>query len=198
MTDIRQHSRIPPSSELYLIFKASQLSRRHAIWGLDRKDIEQEFRLDLLRRLPAYDPEKASPETFCSRLIAHRIAELTRPSLASIAGRRTVSINQNVDGDGDDVAVSFGENLPESAGIYANETFDVETRTDLKIDIEAFISGLPDDLRECAKLLMEHPASYVARICKIHRSTLYARIERIRNAAIKVGLHKYIGATPTA
>ena len=188
---------IPPRTERYLVLKASQLSRRRAVWGMDRKDIAQELRIDLLRRLPAYDAEKATLETFCSRLIEHRISDLTTPTAASRAGRRAVSLDLTAENDGEDEDLAIGESLPESAGLFADEIFDVETKANLKLDVQAFLSTLPDDLRQCAVLLQSHSISDAARISGLNRSTIYARIERLRVAASDAGLRGYFGTSPT-
>lgn len=188
---------IPPRTERYLVFKASQLARRRAVWGMDYKDIAQELRIDLLRRLPAYDAEKATLETYCSRLIDHRISDITTPTAASRAGRSAVSLDLPIENNGEDEFQAIGESLPESAGLFADEIFDVETKANLKLDVEAFLSTLPDDLRQCAALLQSYSISDAARISGLNRSTIYARIERLRSAATEAGLRGYFGVSPT-
>src|SRR5438093_947856 len=58
--------------------RTSQLIRARRFGECDRHDIEQELALDLLRRLPRFDPARAGRETFCARVVEHRIRELLR------------------------------------------------------------------------------------------------------------------------
>ena len=49
--------------------KARQLAGRVGFLHADRQDLEQEMALDLLLRLPHFDPTLATRETFVARLI---------------------------------------------------------------------------------------------------------------------------------
>lgn len=57
-----------PSIAKIIRKKARELVRAHGFTEADRDDIEQEFRLDLLRRSQFYDPRKSSPATFASHI----------------------------------------------------------------------------------------------------------------------------------
>ncbi|RMF23507.1 MAG: hypothetical protein D6760_05195, partial [Deltaproteobacteria bacterium] len=59
-------------------FKARQLCRRPGFTPSDRADIEQEFRVDLLERLPRFDAGKAQLNTFIARVIERKAASIVR------------------------------------------------------------------------------------------------------------------------
>ena len=65
-------------------FKARQLVGKAGFTASDREDIEQELILDLLRRLPKYDPKRAQRNTFIARVVEHRVATLIAAQKAGI------------------------------------------------------------------------------------------------------------------
>ena len=50
-------------------FKAKQLVGRVGLTDSDREDLEQEMILDLLQRLPKYNPDRAQRNTFIARVV---------------------------------------------------------------------------------------------------------------------------------
>jgi len=50
-------------------YKARQLVGRVGFTESDREDLEQEMVLDLLRRLPKFDPKRAGRNTFIARIV---------------------------------------------------------------------------------------------------------------------------------
>ena len=59
-------------------YKARQLVGRVGFTESDRDDLEQELMLDLLRRLPKYNPDRAQRNTFIARVVEHKIATIIR------------------------------------------------------------------------------------------------------------------------
>ena len=60
---------------------ARHLTGDKAIPGMDAQDIEQDLVLDLWRRRAAFDPSRATFRTFADRVVAHRVATLTGPTV---------------------------------------------------------------------------------------------------------------------
>ena len=63
---------LDPYALKHIRFKARQLAGQAGFGAGERKDLEQELFLDLLQRLPQYDPDRARRTTFISRVVANR------------------------------------------------------------------------------------------------------------------------------
>ena len=84
-------------------YKARQLARRADFSESDQEDLEQEMVLDLLRRLPRYDPRRAQRNTLIARVVEHKIATLIdyRRAAKRDSWREGPSLNRDItDGEG--------------------------------------------------------------------------------------------------
>lgn len=164
-----------------ITFQASRLHRRASLPGLSADDIEQELLFDLLRRAPAFDPSKASFPTFADRIVAHRIADLTRPSERLKADRATLPIDEPVDPTG----ISLIDILPDRAPA-------IDMAVGLRIDLERFTAGLPPHLARCCAAIDMDSVGGAARTEGVHRSTFHDRVRALRTAATTAGLGSYL------
>ena len=175
--------------------KARQLSQQKGFVPDDRKDLEQEMSLDLLVRLPDFDPERACLSTFSARVVERKVATIIRHrkrkkrdyrcevySLdAPIAGVEGCSTRHDMISQGDcDLRV----------GRYGRPEIE---RLDLRIDISLVLAGLPPELRALAERLRERSITEVAREMGVSRSTLYETgIARLREIFLDKGLDEYL------
>ena len=119
--------------------KARELTGRGGFTESDQEDIEQEMMLDLLKRLPKYDPEKAQRNTFIARIVEHKVSSLIREREAvSCDYRRTRSLDASRPGQEGDtqsqgVAVDFEQ--------YLLRTGKKHRGTDEDRDLKAFVSN---------------------------------------------------------
>ena len=67
-----QYDGIDPYAAGLIRFKARQLVGQAGFTASDREDIEQKLILDLLRRLPKYNPKRAQLNTFIARVVDTR------------------------------------------------------------------------------------------------------------------------------
>ena len=65
--------------------KARQLIGKYGFTHDDREDLEQEMILDLLVRLPKFDPEKACLNTFVARIVDRKVSTMIRRQQAGSA-----------------------------------------------------------------------------------------------------------------
>jgi RNA polymerase sigma-70 factor (ECF subfamily) len=74
--------------------------------------MEQDLVLDLLARLPSYDPARAERKTFISRVVKHRVATLldARRAACRDVAQETLSLDAPCPVDGD--ADGMGEECP--------------------------------------------------------------------------------------
>jgi RNA polymerase sigma-70 factor (ECF subfamily) len=129
--------------------------------GADRADVVQEALLGLWRALPRFDPARASLRTFAERVIANQVASTAR---AQRAVRRPV---------------------PAEAAAYSEHP---GTSIELRIDIRRVVGRLQVGEQHLALLLSNYSPAEASRILRTSRSTVYLRINRIRQAFRDAGL----------
>ena len=174
--------------------KARQLVGTAGFTRDDIEDLEQEMRLDLLERLPKFDPNKATCNTFVSRLAERKISNLIRHRTQEMRDFRCEegSIHDVVEsGDSGDEKVERIETVTQDEQDFrlGKHIRSAQERRDLKLDIPLVLSKLPPELREPAELLQTMSITAAARELGIARSTLYDRIARLRHIFEDAGLN---------
>jgi len=180
--------------------KARELIGKYGFTRSDRDDLEQELVLELLIRLPKYDPTRSKRNTFIKRIVNNKIATIIETKRAGKRDYRRCRLSLNDDVNGDD-----GEPIERYATIDQDEYLlrigkrgrPVSEQSELKIDIEGFIASLPPGLRDLCDLLKLDNVSVVARLLKIPRFTIYDRITHLRKRFESQGLPKYLQRFPT-
>jgi RNA polymerase sigma-70 factor (ECF subfamily) len=173
--------------------KARQLARRPEFSQTDQEDLEQEMILDLLRRLPQYDPQRSPRNAFITRVVNHMIARLIEFHRAGSrdSGTPTGSLNHEVvhaDGSVGDLVQTVDEAAcHRRTGITS---FPERERLDMKLDVETALRDLPEDLRRLCKLLQSKTVTEISRETGIPRPTLYDAMERVKERFQKAGLKK--------
>jgi RNA polymerase sigma-70 factor (ECF subfamily) len=166
-------------------------------WNLppdDIEDIKQEMRLDLLRRLPSFNPEKAGRRTFISRLLRNKAASLVE---SFTAGKRDFrkeawSLNREIVGAG---GGSFSPIDFLSSDDYQRGAYDRflpnETLLELRIDFRMILPHLTASQRQICLLFSDgHNPTTAAGALGISRSTLYDRMKALRNRFADFGYVK--------
>lgn len=127
----------------------------------DREDLEQEALLGLWMALRRYDASRASLRTFLERVADKRFASLLRRR------RKPVQIE-----------CLDGHRFTTADGIPAVQ---------FHVDFERVLAPLGDPDRALALLLIDHGPTEISRMLGIARSTVYARMARLRRAFLKAG-----------
>ena len=172
--------------------KARQLARRLGFSESDQEDLEQEMVLDLLTRLPQFDPKRAKRHTFIARVVEHKIADLLkhRHARKRDSGHRTESLREggpNGAGNisGEIHAVNEGANCKRIGDVYRLQS----DRLEESLDLELAVRALPEDLRGlCELLLQPKTVSEISGDTGIPRPTLYDAIKKIRARFREAGL----------
>ena len=153
--------------------------------GMAAEDYEQELAADLWRRLPTYDPERASLATFIDRLVRNRVAGFF--AAASAAKRRH-----------ERELISFDESKEDAGagGVKTSSWTGTSSLVDevgLRHDVRQFKAGLPPALKRCCAILMS--GSITEGISKhgLHPSSYYDGLGRLRRRALEAGLDAYLG-----
>ncbi len=167
-------------------FKAKQLTRRLGFSSSDRPDIEQELWLDLLDRLPRYEPGKAAINTFVACVVERKIASILRHHFAQMRTphREEGSLDEPVL-DGDGCTVLRYEVTPEVAS-------DTGRYRDLERDTAAVVAGLPDDLRVIVLGLATGKPNSVGAELGISRRTMIKKLAELREIFHNAGLNHYL------
>lgn len=145
-------------------YYARMLLRRDGLSELDPEDIQQDLYVDVFKRLPEFDPAKASIKTFVDRIVRHHAAEIfKRHKYYKRAGPSLVSVDDVLkerDGEMLTRAETIRERKPE--------------KTELRLDVEAVMAKLPPMLRAYCKWLIacNGNISAAAREMKLSRATL--------------------------
>jgi RNA polymerase sigma-70 factor (ECF subfamily) len=127
----------------------------------DREDLEQEAFLGLSLALRHYDASRASLRTFLERVADKRFASLLRR-------RRSPVVIERLD----------GHRFATADGIPAVQ---------FHADFERVLASLSGPDRTLALLLIDHGPTEISRMLGIARSTVYARMARLRRAFREAG-----------
>lgn len=176
--------------------KARQLVGKAGYTQDEVDDIKQDLIVDLLERLPKFDPAKATYNTFVARVVERKISKLLRDRQAEMRDHRreACSLNEDID-DGDDepmqrVATISQDEQDIRTGKYRRSA---EEREHLRLDIETVLADLPPDLRRAAELLQTLPVAQVAREMGVPHATFYDKyLMRLRDAFAAKGMGDYL------
>jgi DNA-directed RNA polymerase specialized sigma24 family protein len=170
-------------------FHAQRLARGTLFPGMTAEDHQQELALDLWRRLPAYDPERAGLATFIDRIVRRRVSDLiTSAHTAARDGeRQTMSLDSAEDGDG----ARLADQLSTSEALWAGPA-DLEHEVSLRHDLKRFIATLPPALRRRCAILVSGSVGETIQKENLHHSSYYEALGRLRRRAREAGLHHYL------
>lgn len=181
-----------PYAEKLIRNKARRLVGHAGFVCSDQADIEQELRLDLLRRLSNFDPGKATLNTFADRVVRHKVASIIEAKKARLRDYRRQQCSLN-----DPLKTPDGKRAERGDTVDQNEACRRTGRSsrsteDLANDLSAAVSNLPPDLRDLCHRLMNQNLTEAAQDAGIPRGTLYESVETLRRRFEKAGLKIYL------
>jgi RNA polymerase sigma-70 factor (ECF subfamily) len=141
--------------------RASRMVSSNGFRRDDWEDLRQDLLLDYLERLPQFDPDRGDLRGFMFGVVRHRAAQL------AVQHRRQAQW----------VADNGRTSHPHA-----------EVNYDLRLDVEAAVSRLPEHLQGLARLLSERTPREAARMTGKSRSRVYQLIQEIRTAFMKAGV----------
>jgi len=175
--------------------KARQLVGRAGFTASDRQDLEQEMMLDLLRRLPRFDPKRGSRKTFIARVVKHKVATIIE---ARKAGKRdyrlrACSLNDRLEND-DGGSIERQETIDQDEYLRRTGRLSrpaAELR-DLCIDLGRVMASLSPELRTLCQRLQTESVTEISRDTGIPRGTIYEAIKKLRAVFEDAGLRDYL------
>ncbi len=184
--------------------KAKQVARRADFSVSDQDDIEQELALHLLTHIEKFDPERASLNTFITRVVDCGVSMLLRKrqSKKRMPGDEASVVSLEVPIDQPcGPPVSQGDVITSvdldrrTLGRSRNEKEDFDTESSLGTAIES----LPTELQLICQTLKLQSRSHAARTLGISRRQLSKQIELIREHMELAGFEKFgISAQPAS
>jgi RNA polymerase sigma factor (sigma-70 family) len=169
------------------------LLRSPAFSAADREDLEQELTLEVLRRLPRFDPQRGRRESFLARVVESRARTLLRRRSAPCRDwRRRASLDElTKDQDGRRVEVwrTLDADLCRARRGIGVE--DGAEGIDLRIDVATAMASLPPDLRRLCAALIRGSARDASRSSGTPRGAVRGKVARIRAHFERCGLGDY-------
>ena len=179
---------IHPYASQTIRIHAQRLARGTLLPGMTAEDYEQQLALDLWRRLPAYDPKRAGIATFIDRTVRRRVCDLLSAAAAAARrGEQTISLDSADDGAGGGMA----DRLSTAEGLWARPD-ELEHEVALRHDLRRFVAFLPPALRRCCAILVSGSIGEAVQKEKLHRSSYYEALDRLRRRAHEAGLYDYL------
>ena len=186
---------IDPYAAGLIRFKARQLVGKAGFTASDREDIEQELTLDLLRRLPKYNPKRAQLNTFIARVVEHRLASLIEAQKAGIRDYRRCrcSLNERFE-DADGRSVERLETFDQEDYLVRTgaQSRSSEELNRLAVDVATVLEGLPRELRNLCRRLKAETLTEISRDTGVPRGTIYESIKKLREIFEDAGLKDYL------
>lgn len=177
---------------------------KHKAWTLigtigftisDRDDLEQELALDILRRLPKFDPERAQLMTFIARIIDNKIASIIEARKSRFYDFRlhSHSLNEHTQ-DAEGWTIERGDEIDEDdylqhTGWHCRPACEL---LDLKADVARILPRLSPELRELCSRLQTQNVTDISADMGVPRYRIYAEIARLRDAFEQAGLREYL------
>jgi len=176
--------------------KARQLVGQAGFTRDDQEDIQQDLILDLLRRLPRFDPSRACLHTFIARVLEHGVARLIEHRQAAMRDYRccTCSLNDPLEND-DGEQVERGDLLSQDDYLRSQgrSIAPLEDRVALRMDRDRLVATLTPELRDlCLRFEAGQTITDISRDTGTPRGTLYERMKKLKALAEDAGLREYL------
>jgi DNA-directed RNA polymerase specialized sigma24 family protein len=142
--------------------KASAFVRRCGIGADEREDVRSQLLLSFLTRWPKYNHERASIQTFASRVMDKELTTILRYRLAASRREREIPV--------------LGPSLPAAV------------RGGFRIDLARALAGLPASVRDTALTLLWHSNVEAAEKLGCSRQIIHQRKQQIRTALESAGI----------
>ena len=160
---------------------ARRLRRKLCVPVCEREDLGQDLLVDLLRRLPAYDPSRGSIGAFANIVLRNQSSRIAirHHRQRRAQGGSMLSLEVPLAGTREPV----GDTLTEDDGLAAwhGQTCCAATVTELHHALQAALARLPAEDRRFCAALAHRPVTALAAEGFGSRSALYRRLVELRH-----------------
>ena len=170
-------------------FHARQLARTRAFRSTDIEDLEQELMLDLLRKLPAFDPTRAGRNTFIARIVENHAASLIKAALAKKRGATIEheSLQAMIHDDAGG-PIELGATISSDDALWDTPERSWDEAITLRHDLAHAIGGLPAHLVLLCDRLAIDTVTEIANATGTSRPFIYDAVAKVRAALARVGI----------
>lgn len=175
--------------------KARQLVGTAGLTQDDLPDIEQDMAIDLIQRLPHFNPAIAKKSTFMSRIVEHKIATIYESRKAACRDWRVCrdSLNQLVKHDDSEPFSEYIDLITDPQNELRNDP-GPEDAYCFDIDLKRVFYSLPDDLLDFARRLRVKNLSEIALDLGVPRTTLYTKLKHLRSHFSAFHMEDYLNS----
>lgn len=167
---------------------AQRLRRKLSMPLCEREDLGQDLLVDLLRRLPAYDPSRGSIGAFANIVLRNQSSRIAmrHHRQRRAQGGSLLSLEVPLAGTREPV----GDTLTEDDGLAAwhGQTCCAAAVTELHHALQAALARLPAEDRRFCAALAHRPVTALAAEGFGSRSALYRRLADLRHVLTAHGL----------
>ena len=167
---------------------AQRLRRKLTLPVCEREDLGQDLLIDLLRRLPAYDPSRGSIGAFANIVLRNQSSRIAmrHHRQRRAQGGSLLSLEVPLAGTREPV----GDTLTEDDGLAAwhGQTCCAAAVTELHHALQAALARLPAEDRRFCAALAHRPVTALAAEGFGSRSALYRRLADLRHVLTAHGL----------
>ena len=185
---------LDPLIQQLIRHKARRLTGRARLSPEDVEDIAQDFRVELLQNLPAFDPNKGSMGAFLKTLIDHFFANWLRHRFAAKRNpQRVVSLNMLIRND-EGLLIELGKTIAQGVHgkRHGRRVRSDQNHADLRNDVGDVLNSLPRELRAAADQLMDKSVAAASRELGMPRTTLHERVRRLREHCDRNDLRDFL------
>ena len=172
-------------------WRAAQLSYRPPFKPWDRKDLEQELALDLMRRAARWDPRRGTWRGFVCRVVYNGMATLLTNARVQRLGWQCQKFSLN-----EFVRIAEEEYATREEIIEVDQDVDqchdAWRTTDLRVDLELALDALPPRLKAIALRMPNETPTEIARAMGLTTTQVKRDIARLRQLLRIAGLSDYL------
>jgi RNA polymerase sigma factor (sigma-70 family) len=184
-----------PQANSIVGYKALQMSRKPGFNAEDRQDFKQELMNKVDQGLKSYDPQRSSLYPYVRAIVNHQACNIIRKRLARKRNAGNVaSLNVNIEVKNVgfvEMAQTIG-NSELDRRLRRERRLSEEDLSDLKMDLEAFMSKLDPQWKEFLRRRATQTTTEISNDMGIARSTLDGWAEQIKNLLVEAGFKNYL------
>ena len=161
----------------------------------DLDDIRQEMRLEVITRLPRFDPRRAQRSTFITRIIERKARQLIRYRKAEKRDRRREAYSLNAvvkDGEGRGVARMQLISESDQTRRVKRRSRLAQYRQSLRENVACAIAALPEEEQMLCRLVRRVGLERLRREKRMPPGELDAQVKRIRRHLAQAGMRAYL------
>jgi RNA polymerase sigma-70 factor (ECF subfamily) len=166
--------------------EARRLCRRLGLSAQDRDDFCQDLLVDLLARLPAYDPAKGEPGAFARVCLRHAALRIATQQARRRRSAQAVSLDDPLPGaEGLTLSDVLGD--ADSFAAWLGQPVNPIAELERRLDLERAAAAIPaDDHPLCQALARGEP--HPARQAGLSRTTAFRRLQELRLRLLAAGI----------